>query len=390
MFKLWQDWGIYEDVHYSYNKQDGIIEFNNGSKILLVGLKFMPSDPNYDRIGSLEITGAFVDEANQIPVRAKEIVNSRRRYKIEENGLVPKTLFTCNPAKNWVFSNFYKPHKNGELKDYRAFIQALVKDNPFLDKHYEKNLRQLEDPDLKQRLLHGNWEYDDDPRNLFNINDIENIFNLVTFSEEPEKYIIIDVARLGKDKTVFYLFWDWHLVETKVVDKSKITSTKKNDKGVVQIAEEWMDEKSVKKSHVMADESGVGGGVVDGLDCRGFKGSAKPIQPDEVEEYDSEEKQVYKLDFNNLRTQCYWNLAKKVKAGKVGAFCPPDVKEKLKQDLMYMRLRSVEPETSYKLEKKSDLKERLGRSPDFSDPLMMRAYFDLVPPASDQGIMEIL
>jgi hypothetical protein len=379
-FKLWRDWGLEEDVHYKYNRKDEEIIFSNDSKIILDGLKYMPSDPNYDRIGSLELTGAFLDEANQIPVRAKEVVNSRRRHKLEEYGLIPKTLFTCNPAKNWVYSSFYKPHQEGELEDYKKFIQALVHDNPFLDKNYEKNLRQLDDKNLIERLLKGNWEYDDDPRNLFTVDDITRMFNLITFSEDPEKYITIDVARLGDDKTVFYLFYDWHLVDTKVMPKTKIPD-------VIKQGEKWIEEKGVKRNHVLADESGVGGGVVDGLECRGFKGSASAIQPDEVEQYSKEEQDIYKVDFNNLRTQCYYKLAKKVKKGDVGISCPPKIQEKLKQDLMYIRLRSVDPEVNYKLEKKEDLKERLGRSPDFSDPLMMRVLFELNPPEAQSALL---
>jgi len=49
-----------------YNSQSGIIQFTNGSQIILKDLFLYPSDPNFDSLGSLEITGAFIDECNQV------------------------------------------------------------------------------------------------------------------------------------------------------------------------------------------------------------------------------------------------------------------------------------------------------------------------------------
>ena len=68
-----------------------------------------PSDRNFDSLGSLEITAAFIDEANQITEKAKNVVASRLRYKLDENNLIPKMLMTCNPAKNWTYTEYYRP-----------------------------------------------------------------------------------------------------------------------------------------------------------------------------------------------------------------------------------------------------------------------------------------
>lgn len=87
---------------YRYNAQNHIIYWNNGSEILLKDLFLYPADPNFDSLGSLEITGAFIDECNQIVYKAWQIVKSRIRYKLNEYGLIPKMIGTCNPAKNWT------------------------------------------------------------------------------------------------------------------------------------------------------------------------------------------------------------------------------------------------------------------------------------------------
>ena len=110
-FEVCDNWGIKAKVHYTFNAQSNIIKFYNGSEILLKDLFSYPSDPNFDSLGSLELTGAFIDEANQITQKAKNIVLSRVRFRLDENNLIPKVLLTCNPAKNWLYSEWYVPNK---------------------------------------------------------------------------------------------------------------------------------------------------------------------------------------------------------------------------------------------------------------------------------------
>jgi len=117
---------------FNFNAQSGIIYWNNGSEILLKDLYLYPSDPNFDSLGSLEITGAFIDECNQVTYKAWQIVKSRIRYKIKELGISPKLLGTCNPSKNWVYAQFYLKDKNKTIDKDKQFIQALPKDNPHL------------------------------------------------------------------------------------------------------------------------------------------------------------------------------------------------------------------------------------------------------------------
>ena len=63
-FELSADLGLANQ--YTYNAQTNIITWFNGSQIILKDLFLYPSDPNFDSLGSLEITGAFIDECNQL------------------------------------------------------------------------------------------------------------------------------------------------------------------------------------------------------------------------------------------------------------------------------------------------------------------------------------
>ena len=75
--------GLEAGKHYKYNGQMSQIELFNGSVILLKDLYAYPSDPNFDELGSLEITDAFIDEANQIEDKARNIIKSRIRFQLE-------------------------------------------------------------------------------------------------------------------------------------------------------------------------------------------------------------------------------------------------------------------------------------------------------------------
>ena len=52
--------GLEANNHYTYNAQSGVIKVGD-SEVILKDLFHYPSDPNYDSLGSLEITGAFID-----------------------------------------------------------------------------------------------------------------------------------------------------------------------------------------------------------------------------------------------------------------------------------------------------------------------------------------
>jgi len=185
---------------FNINNQSGVIYWNNGSEIILKDLYQYPSDPNFDSLGSLEITGAFVDECNQISYKAWQIVTSRIRYKLNDFNIVPKILGTCNPSKNWVYSKFYVPSTNGKISNSRRFIQSLPTDNPHLHPSYLESLLAL-DETSKRRLYYGDWAYDNDPASLISFDKINDIFTN-NFVVEGDKYISADIARYGGDKMV--------------------------------------------------------------------------------------------------------------------------------------------------------------------------------------------
>lgn len=347
---------------FTYNQQSGIIYWSNGSQIILKDLFLYPSDPNFDSLGSLEITGAFVDECNQIVYKAWQVVKSRIRYKLNEFGLIPKILGTCNPAKNWVYPNFYKAKKDGTILSYRKFIQALPTDNPFLSPSYLESLLQL-DSNSKQRLYYGNWEYDDDPSALISFNKIQDLYSN-TFVDHGEGYITADIARYGRDRTVIGV-WSGFRLE-KVIELAKNSVTQAAD-----TIEDLRNLHNVPLNNVIIDDDGVGGGVVDILKCKGFVNNSKPF--DNPETYSKD-------NYTNLKSQCYFKLAEYVNSNKIYLEIKDNtVRELINQELEQVKQYKMDKDTKKSVLPKEKIKELIGRSPDYSDMLMMRMYFCFEP-----------
>jgi len=353
-FELTSKLNIFDQFHYNDNK--GLITHQNGSEILLKDLFFYPSDPNFDALGSLEITGAFIDECNQVVFKAWQIVKSRIRFKLTEFGLIPKIFGSCNPAKNWTYQNFYKPSRDGSLPAYRRFIKALPTDNPHLHPSYLQSLLRL-DKNTMQRLYYGNWEYDDDPASLMSFEKICGIFTN-SFVAKGHKYISADIARFGSDTTTI-IYWDG----LRAMDIRQLV--KKSTTWVAKEIEDMRQQYGVPLANIIIDEDGVGGGVVDQLDCIGFVNNSSAL---------------YGQNFNHLKSQCYFKLAEKINADLVFVNCEStDLRDRITEELEQVKQHNMDKDAKKQVLPKDEVKEMIGRSPDISDALMMRMYFELSP-----------
>jgi len=352
-FELSNELGITQQ--WVYNSQSGIIQFTNGSQIILKDLFLYPSDPNFDSLGSLEITGAFIDECNQVVYKAWQVVKSRIRYKLKEFDLIPKIFGSCNPAKNWTYKQFYRPSKNGDIAEYRKFIQSLPKDNPHLPQSYIESLNQLDEVN-RQRLLLGNWEYDDDKAALISYDAIMDYWNGQHVEEVGSSYLTIDVARKGKDKTVYRVWKGFTIIKRVQLGKSLINE-------VVDQAKELQREYKITNSNTIADEDGVGGGVVDYLGCQGFINNSKPALGE---------------NYDNLKSQCSIKMAKRIEAREVTEVCnDASVIDLVSEEMEQIKLKDIDKDGKLGLMPKDKIKALIGRSPDDWDSIMMREYFEL-------------
>ena len=347
------EWGLKANKHYHFNGSSNIITFYNKSEILLKDLFLYPSDRNFDSLGSLELTGVFIDECNQITEKAKNIVASRLRYKLDEFDLIPKMIMTCNPAKNWVYQQYYRPSKEGKQKPYRQFIQSLVDDNEYISKHYKTQLETLDELS-KQRLLFGNWEYDATKDSLIDYDAIINMFTQKGI--EGQKYISCDVARFGADKTVIMYWEGLHIKKIRTLLKSAMDDVVREVRAIQQ-------ENQVPLRNIVIDEDGVGGGAKDYLRCQGFLNGGRPLK---------------KENYQNLKTQCYYKLADLINKGQIGITCKDvNIKNHIIEECEQVRMKDADKDNALQIIPKDMVKDILGRSPDYSDALMMRMYYEI-------------
>ena len=154
-------WGLKKDIHYHVNNVTYVITFWNGSEIIAMDLTPSPQDPDFNSLGSLEITGGFIDEVSEVSEKAVEVLASRIRYKIAETFIVGKLFMSTNPCLTWVRSTFVMTDDGDpvELQSGYRYIPFSLFDNPneqFRAIYYNK-LSKLRNKADRDRLLYGNW-----------------------------------------------------------------------------------------------------------------------------------------------------------------------------------------------------------------------------------------
>jgi len=339
-------------TEWNYNGQDSFIEFSNGSRIDFLDLRYLPSDPLFERYGSIEYTSGWIEEGGEVHFDAFDTLKSRiNRHMNDEYGIIGKIFITCNPKKNWMYHGFYKPWKFGNLAANRAFIQALVGDNIFRAKDAIKKLHEIENEAKKQRLLFGNWDYDDDPEQLINFLWIEEAFEVELI---PGKRIMsVDVARYGDDSTTFGHGSGNVFEEIEAFQKLSITNTA--NKTMQRINDRVID-----ADNVGIDAVGLGAGVVDILDDKGFM-TKEIISGEKAMDHPK----LKKYSFTNLRSQMWW-VAREMLRNKEVRLDKGARAAKLLEDLTAPRY-EIRGDKQIKVESKDEIKKRIGRSTDYGD-----------------------
>lgn len=360
-YKFLGEYDIPESNRGKLNWQDNTIRFDNGSEILLLDLAYQPSDPLYTRFGSLELTGWFIDESNEVDAQAIMILNTRVwRQNNSKYWLKPKVLETFNPDKWHVYERYYKAYKTKTLPEYRQFIPALATDNPHIDQNYIEQLQKA-DETTKQRLLYGNFDYDDTAWKLFSYNEIYDSFN-VTIEPDTRKYLSCDIARLWNDNTVI---WYWKGLELVQIFSYNGLTTDITSAKIKELEQEYR----IPRANIIIDSDWVWWWVADQLRwCVNFINNWKAI--DEFQKNNN---------FGNLKTQCYFKLKELMEKRKVKINAEWVIKDKLMQELSNVLLKNELSDTKIQLESKEDMKRRIWRSPDIADMVMMRMYYEIKP-----------
>ena len=363
IFEVFHDLGLKPELYLKWHGQDNFYELPNGSKVFLLTAKYLPQDPEYQRFGSMQMTQGWIEEAGEFsPLAKANLQASIGRWKNEEYGIKGKLLQTCNPSKNYLYIDYYKPWVAGKLEPWKKFIQALPQDNKRLPKDYVPNLLKILSKKERQRLIQGNWEYEDDPSALMDYDSIISIFSNHHVALTGKMFITADVGRYGSDPSKIRVWDGWRVIHREVMEK-------KHTGEVAAKIKELQLKHRVPMTNTVVDEDGIGGGVVDNFpknSVKGFIANSRPINPKPGENYE------------NLKAQCAYTLAEKVKNKEV--YEPednPEEREKLIEDLEQVKEKNVDSQKKRGVMSKKEVKAILQRSPDDGDTYIMRALFEL-------------
>ncbi len=375
IYEVHQNWGLKIESYLKYDGQLNVFTLPNKSKVFLIACSELPSDPMFERFGSMQMTGGWIEEAGEIAENAKANLRlSIGRWKNDVYNLRGKLFITANPKKGWMKRDFVDPFKQGLLAPARRYIQAFATDNPYLPVEYVNTLRAEKDKVRRQRLWEGNWDYDEDFDALVSFDALSDLFTN-TITKDGNRYLIVDVARQGQDSTVFNFFEGLESYKIESFQRQGTDTT-------IQQIKDYAAIHRIPYSLILVDEDGIGGGVVDHLKgVKGFTANSTPIPTaSQIREKQTkvEHALVPKTIYANLKAQCGWKLAELIEEHRM-AIRVPELRDTIVEELTaILRDKAPDSENRKRLRAKEEVKEEIGHSPDIGDTFLMRAYFELV------------
>ena len=268
--------------------------------------------------------------------------------------------------------NLQRLEKEGLLDEEWANFHFTTYDNPHVPPEEVKKAKKELDPQTyKQEIM---AEYVENQGALFKYTALVDMFsNTITKSEE--KYLIVDIADDGSDKTIFNFFQGLESYRIEAFERL-------NTEAIINQIREYASQDRIPYSQIAVDAIGVGAGVasssmLDGI--VGYKSSYSAIRTDidpvRLPNVHFTKEAPLTSDYKNLRSQCVFILSQLVNDHKMA--CKVEdvrIREKIIEELaLYQDASSGDGKRM--ATQKDDIRELLGRSPDFSDTFLMRMYF---------------
>lgn len=271
--------------------------------------------------------------------------------------------------------NLKRLEKKAETDDTYETFHFTTFDNPHLpqgerdeiEKEYAGNRLAY-----RQEIL---AEHVEDAGALFNHMALVDVFSN-TITKDGRKYLIVDIADDGTDKTIFS-FWDG------MEEYRREAFARLNTEAIIEKIREYAAKDRIPFSQIVVDAIGVGAGVassslLDGI--IGFKSSYSPIKTDQDivrlpnMGYVASPLQPLTSDYKNLRSQCVFTLADMVNNHNIASRAVAEQKEVIIEELSTYQ--DVSPGDGKRMATmKGDVKKIIGHSPDDSDTWIMRQYF---------------
>lgn len=258
-------------------------------------------------------------------------------------------------------------------------------DNPnFSRVELEKAKAEMDADTYRQEIM---AEYVDNAGSLFRYTALVDMFSN-TITKSNEKYLIVDIADDGSDKTVFSF---WQGLELYRVESFQ----RLNTEAIIGQIREYAAQERIPFSQISVDAIGVGAGVassslLDGI--VGYKSSYGAIRtdadPTRLPNVHYLKDAPLITEYKNLRSQCIFTLADLVNNHNIACrVLDVRIKEHIIEELALYQDASKGDGKRFATPKE-DIVALIGRSPDLSDILIMRMYFEIrgrmVPEQSEE------
>lgn len=401
-------------IDYEFNVKRKTYTFlNTDSEIIGIGLRYEPSDEECTWLGGWELTGAFIDESNEVASKVIEVFITRvgRRGNTkwvpasemtdkekEENPkwnkdldkkkwgyqkrTIPSKILQCfNPSQNHVYSRFWLPYKKKKQLPDTRFVRAFVEDNPRVGDEYIETLHAMPEGVLKERLLRGSFDYATSDDVLCKSEELA--WSMVNKLENQQgKYMIIDVSASGADidKTIIGFFKGFDMYDVVEIEHE-------SPEELIREILRLKSQEGISNSQICIDANGVGNQIARSEHLKGcvpFIAHNAPVLK-EVDNMLVRKKNKHKMkssmvrNYNRLRDQCIFMLAEKINGRSFTfSFENETLKDNLKQELLLYKNESSGTDKPLQATSKKDLRVKIGRSTDVSDLPVMRMLFELI------------
>lgn len=250
----------------------------------------------------------------------------------------------------------------------RTFIPAKLSDNKYLaDTQYKAVLQNMPEP-YRSQLLYGDFGLSTKP-DPWQVIPTEWVAaaerrwieakeaGVVASSIQTNPAFGLDVAEAGADKTVLVKLTGTYMQHYQFIDVDDDDIAKQ-----VDLIETYLA--SAKRAPIGVDAIGVGVGVASFLKRRNYR-----VAPIKVSRSSKKRDKTGVFSFLNVRAEIWWRLREALDPYNSNPLCiPPD--PKLRAELTSAKYERT-PNDKLKIEEKARIRDRLGRSPDIAEALML-------------------
>ena len=285
--------------------------------------------------------------------------------------------------------NLRRLEKQAEGKSDWECFHFTSHDNPDFSRVELAKAKEEMDADTYRQEIEA--QYIDNAGSLFKYTALVDLFTN-TITKSAEKFHIVDIADDGSDKTVSSL---WEGLELYQIDQYE----RLNTEGIISMIRENNAQHRVPYSQTAVDAIGVGAGVassslLDGI--IGYKSSYGAMRtdadPTRLPNVHYLKDAPLITEYKNLRSQCVFTLADLVNNHKIACkISDVRIKERIIEELALYQDAS-QGDGKRMATQKEDIKALLGRSPDLSDTLIMRMYFQIrsrLAPAQSEDMARV-